>query len=277
MVRFRLVIAAMATCVVVACRSPNDTPITGNRIVGVRFVASERMPCLPCDMIVMVDSAEFHITETTGVGRIGPDSTWVVYTTFGGAGGYRGSGQALWRYDVKTGAKTQLMSEYFLVEQLELYAFKGGDPLLVVSMREPLQLVRHVAIIDPMRGEVFRAERSVIIGSDSVSFTITEWGAPVSWLADALNDSTGLPRATSTRTYRVMAGPLRQVALIKNELREWGQVIEFEDPVAGMDTMDLEEPGEGLHDPALDQRPPAPTPQQPPMSPIQIPGASRKP
>lgn len=275
MVRFRLVLAVTATYVAVACRSPNDTPITGNRIVGVRFAAGERMPCLPCDMIVRVDSAEFHITETTGVARISPDSTWVVYTSFGGAGGYRGSGQALWRYDVKTGAKTQLMSEYFLVEQLELYAFKGGYPLLVVSMREPLQLVRHVAIIDPMRGEVFRAERAAILGSDSVSFTVAEWGAPVSWLADALNDSTGLPRAAPWRTYRVMADPLRQMAVLKNEIREWGQPIEFEQPAAGSDTLDV--PGEGLQDPGLDPRRAAPTPQQPPTSPIQMPGASRKP
>ena len=269
MVRLRQILVLVLACVAGACSRVNDTPLTGNRIVGVRFAAGERMPCLPCDMIVMVDSLEFHITETTGVARIGPDSTWVVYTAFGGAGGYRGSGQALWRYDVRTGRKTQVMSEYYLVEQIELFPFKGGEPLLIISMREPLQLVRHVAIVDPMRGEVFRAEHSAITSSDSVSFTVTEWGAPVSWLKEALNDSTGLPRAAPLRTYRVMAAPLRQVAVLTNELREWGQTLEFEGPAVDVDTFSV--PGEGLENNE-------PSPMQPLRPPLQpAPGSPGQP
>ncbi len=221
-----------------ACKAINDTPQSGKKITSIRFAASERMPCTPCDLIVTLDdSISFHIKETTGVARINPESTWVVYTTFGGAGGYRGSGQALWRYDIKKAEKMEIMREYFLVEQLELLPVKDGDPLLLVSMREPMTLVRHVGIVDPMRGEVFRAERAAVTRNDSSGITVTEWGAPTSWQTEALNDSTGLPKAAPSRTRHINTAEFRQYAVLENAERVWGQSLEFQ---ATVDTFDVQ-------------------------------------
>ncbi len=239
MLRLRVLLTpALILFAAAACKAINDTPLSGKKITNVRFAASERMPCTPCDMILTVDDTiEFHVRETTGVSKLAPDSSWVAFTSFGGSGGYRGSGQALWRYDIKSAQKTEIMREYYLVEQLEMVRPKGGPPLLIVSMREPMTLVRHVGIVDPMRGEVFRAESSVITATDSTGFTVSEWGAPVSWQADALTDSTGLPRMAPIRTRRFSYAELGQLAVVKNDERVWGQQLEFE---ATRDTFDYE-------------------------------------
>ena len=230
MLRSRLIRTLALVALVAACRRASDLPLSGNKITGVRFAASERMPCIPCDIIIRVDSTEFHIRESTGIARVAADSTWLVFTTFGGSGGFRGAGQALWRYDVKTGNRTQVMSEYYLVEQIEILPGKRGDPLLIVSMREPLQLIRHLAIVDPFRGELFRAEQSAITATDTNAITITQWGAPTSWLVEALNDSTGLPQARPERIYRVPLDSVRKLAVLSLARRDWGQAVEFEVP-----------------------------------------------
>lgn len=222
---------------VLACKPYEDVPKTGHKITSVRFAASERMPCMPCDMILTADdTVTFHIKETTGVAQLAPDSTWVAFTTFGGSGGFRGSGQALWRFDIKKGDKTEIMREYYLVEELVPLPVRGGHPLLIASMREPLTLVRSVAIVDPMRGEVFRSERSVVMGSDSGGVTLREWAPPTSWLPEALDPETGLPKAAPIRTWKVDASQLRQFAVLTNEERVWGTQIEFQ---ATTDTFDV--------------------------------------
>ena len=239
MMRLRVVLTpVLILLAAVACKAINDTPLSGKKITNVRFAASERMPCTPCDMILTADdTTEFHVRETTGMHKLAPDSTWVIFTTFGGSGGYRGSGQALWRYDITKGQKSEIMREYYLVEQLELITAKGGTPFLIVSMREPMTLVRHVGVVDPLRGEVFRAESAVITATDSSGFTVSEWGPPVSWQIEALNDSTGLPRMPPMRTRRIAFAELRQLAVVKNDERVWGQSLEFE---ATRDTFDFE-------------------------------------
>ncbi|MBI3789670.1 MAG: hypothetical protein HY275_02195 [Gemmatimonadetes bacterium] len=249
--------------VLAACKAIDDTPRTGKKITKVRFAASERMPCMPCDMILTVDdTVSFHVRETTGLSQLAPDSSWVVFTSFGGAGGYRGSGQALWRYDIRKGEKTEIMREYYLVEQITPLPVKGGGPMLIVSMREPLTLIRHLAIVDPMRGEVFRAERSVVVGSDSAGVTIREWAPPASWLAEALDDSTGLPKAAPVRTWRLSPTELRQFAVLTNEERVWGQQLEFQ---ATTDTFDTQ----GMA--PAPSMPVAPEANQAPMQPGQRP------
>lgn len=227
--RLRTSLTVVALLLVAACKAINDAPGSGHKITRIRFAASERMPCMPCDMIVSADdTAEFHVRETTGVARLAPDSTWVVFTAFGGAGGYRGSGQALFRYDIKTAQKTEIMREYYLIEQIELYPVAGSGPWLIISMREPMNLVRHLAVVDPMRGEIFRSERSVVQAMDSLGIVVREWGPPASWAQVALDDSTGLPKAPPVRTYRVPLGQLKQYAVLSNPERIWGQTLEFQ-------------------------------------------------
>ena len=236
-------VAVLALWGALACTSNSEIPLTGKRLTSVRFAASERMPCAPCDMILVADdSVRFHIKETTGNALIGPDSIWVVYTTFGGAGGYRGSGQALWRFNIRTAVNTEIMREYYLVEQLSILKVPGGVPMVLVSMREPMSLVRHFAIVDPDRGEVFRAERSVVTQSDTGGLTITEWGAPTNWGVEALSDSTGLPKAPPVRKWRLNLAQLRQFAVLTNQERIWGTSIQFAPSIDSSTKAAAEEP-----------------------------------
>jgi hypothetical protein len=104
-------------------------------------------------------------------------------------------------------------------------------------MREPLTLVRHLAIVDPMRGEIFRAERTVVLQSDLEGITLAEWGPPVSWLEKALNDSTGLPRAAPLRTWRMSLAQFRTLAVLTNEERQWGAPLQFA-PAVDLDSLE---------------------------------------
>lgn len=73
-----------------------------------------------------------------------------------GAGGYENEGQSLTVIDMSTGTRRRVLADYFPIVRVELLEVSGRRALLV-HMRDGGQGGLHVSVVDPKRGQVFRA------------------------------------------------------------------------------------------------------------------------
>lgn len=79
----------------------------------------------------------------------------VVYSSSDGAGGFENEGQSLYLYDVRTGTRKRILSEYFAVDQIEEVVTSTKRRALLVDMVDGGLGASYVAVVDPRRGEVF--------------------------------------------------------------------------------------------------------------------------
>ncbi len=100
------------------------------------------------DTLVVSDSA--YRVWKLGTGSL------VAVSGLDGAGGYENEGQSLTVIDVATGARRRVLSDYFTIVKVELLE-SGGRRALLVHMRDGGQGGLHVSVVDPKRGQVFRA------------------------------------------------------------------------------------------------------------------------
>ncbi|HEU4714998.1 MAG TPA: hypothetical protein VFS76_25850 [Pyrinomonadaceae bacterium] len=79
----------------------------------------------------------------------------VVYSASDGAGGFENEGQSLYLYDVRTGTRKRILSEYFAVDQIKEVVTSTKKRVLLVDMVDGGLGASYVAVVDPRRGEVF--------------------------------------------------------------------------------------------------------------------------
>ncbi|HKR21309.1 MAG TPA: hypothetical protein VJS17_01895 [Pyrinomonadaceae bacterium] len=79
----------------------------------------------------------------------------VVYSASDGAGGFENEGQSLYLYDVRTGTRKRILSEYVAVDQIEEVTTSTKKRVLLVDMVDGGLGASYVAVVDPRRGEVF--------------------------------------------------------------------------------------------------------------------------
>ena len=100
------------------------------------------------DTVVVSDSA-------VRAWRLGGTSL-VAVSGLDGAGGYENEGQSLTVIDVATGTRRRVVADYFPIVRVELVE-SGAHRALLVHMRDGGQGSLHVSVVDPTRGQVFRA------------------------------------------------------------------------------------------------------------------------
>jgi hypothetical protein len=100
------------------------------------------------DTLVVSDSA-------VRAWRLG-DGQWVAVSGLDGAGGYENEGQSLTLIDVEAGTRRRVVSDYFAIIGVTLVEDAGRRALLV-RMRDGGTGSLHMTVVDPDRGQVFRA------------------------------------------------------------------------------------------------------------------------
>ncbi len=100
------------------------------------------------DTVIVSDSA--YRVWKLGAGSL------VAVSGLDGAGGYENEGQALTVIDVATGSRRRVLADYFTIVKVDLLE-SGGRRALLVHMRDGGQGGLHVSVVDPNRGQVFRA------------------------------------------------------------------------------------------------------------------------
>ena len=87
----------------------------------------------------------------------------VLYSGRDGAGGYENEGQSLHLYEVSTGKRRKILSEYFAITGVEEVKASSGKTALLVKMIDGGLGASHLAVVDPERGEVFSAGGAEVV------------------------------------------------------------------------------------------------------------------
>jgi len=77
-----------------------------------------------------------------------------------GAGGYENEGQSLTAVDLTSGNRRVVVADYFAIVRVELVS-AGATSALLVHMRDGGAGSVHVTVVDPQRGQVFRATNAL--------------------------------------------------------------------------------------------------------------------
>ena len=104
------------------------------------------------DTVVVSDSAVR--AWTLGDGRL------VAVSGLDGAGGYENEGQSLTVIDLVTGRRRRVVADYFAIISVQLVA-DGAAEAVLVQMRDGGLGSLHVTVVDPARGQVFRATNAL--------------------------------------------------------------------------------------------------------------------
>ena len=100
------------------------------------------------------------------------DGMTVAYAARDGAGGFENQGQALYLYDLRTNRRRKILSETFLIDGVQEAKTSAGKKALLVDMHDGGLGADHVAVADPLRGEVLRVERARIIRVEGDSIEV---------------------------------------------------------------------------------------------------------
>jgi hypothetical protein len=106
-------------------------------------------------LLVTIDGVEKRITEQSQQAWILDGGRYVVYTGSDGAGGFENEGQSLRLYDVCTEDRKRILSEYFMIDTVEEVMTTKSKRALLVHMVDGGLGASYVAVVDPLRGEVF--------------------------------------------------------------------------------------------------------------------------
>lgn len=106
-------------------------------------------------LFVTIDGAEKRITEQAQQAWILNGGSYVVYTGSEGAGGFEDEGQSLDLYDVRTGKHKRILAEYFMIDKVDEVITSKNKRALLVHMVDGGLGASYVAVVDPLRGEVF--------------------------------------------------------------------------------------------------------------------------
>src|SRR5687768_5687558 len=106
-------------------------------------------------LFVTIAGREKKVTDEAQQAWIINGGRHVVYSSSEGAGGFENEGQSLHLYDVDTGNHKRIMSEYFMVEMVKEVITSNKKRALLVTMEDGGLGASYVAVIDPLRGEVF--------------------------------------------------------------------------------------------------------------------------
>lgn len=106
-------------------------------------------------LFVTIDGTEKKIAEQAQQAWIFNGGRNVIYSSSDGAGGYENEGQSLHLYDVRTGKQKRIMSEYFMVEKVTEVVTSRKKRALLVELEDGGLGASYIAVVDPLRGEVF--------------------------------------------------------------------------------------------------------------------------
>ena len=110
--------------------------------------------------IVTLTSGDTLVVTDSAVRVWALGGSMVAVSGLDGAGGFENEGQSLTVIDVATGTRRRVISDYFPIVRVERAPSPGRSPLLV-HMRDGGRGSLHVTVVDPRRGQVFRASNAL--------------------------------------------------------------------------------------------------------------------
>ncbi|PWT94910.1 MAG: hypothetical protein C5B55_01980 [Blastocatellia bacterium] len=112
----------------------------------------------------------------------------VVYSAPDGAGGFENEGQSLYIYDTRTRKRKKILFEYYGVLNVEEVVTSQKKTALLVTMGDGGLGANYIAVVDPLRGEVFFRRFARILSHTNDEMTLGFYKEQ-DW--DQLNDNGG--------------------------------------------------------------------------------------
>ena len=106
-------------------------------------------------LFVTIAGTEQKVTDQAQQAWIINGGRHVVYSSNEGAGGYENEGQSLHLYDVDRRNHKRIMSEYFMVQRVREVITSNKKRALLITMEDGGLGASYLAVVDPLRGEVF--------------------------------------------------------------------------------------------------------------------------
>jgi hypothetical protein len=186
---------------------------------SIAFMPDSLGRCFPCAMEIDTDSGPLRVDSTAGVGLIlqSAAGAQVAYSAIDGAGGYENEGQSLWIVDVATKQRRAVMREYTQVREISELRLPDGHGLLVVRLEDGGAGMSHIAMVDPLRGQVARMPRSLVAKVDGDTIELHAWDGEAPWTEPGARDTlTGLLKAPPARITRLSISELVARPVMEN-------------------------------------------------------------
>ena len=106
-------------------------------------------------LYITVNGRERNISNQALQAWIIDDGKSVAYSWTDGAGGFENEGQSLRLYDVGTGTRRKILSEYMAIVALTPIRLTTGELALLIKMGDGGLGGSYFAVVNPKRGEVF--------------------------------------------------------------------------------------------------------------------------
>ena len=151
--RIEITIATAALLIVSAVYQPADAQTLEPRATKVRVAI--RDTDIYGALFVTIAGTEQKVTDQAQQAWIINGGRHVVYSSNEGAGGYENEGQSLHLYDVDTRNHKRIMSEYFMVQGVREVVTSNKIRALPITMEDGGLGASYLAVVDPLRGEVF--------------------------------------------------------------------------------------------------------------------------
>lgn len=148
---------------------------------------------------ITVGGKERRIAERASMAWMIREGREIVYSSDGGSGGFEGEGQTLHIYNVKTRETREVLSHYYMIDEVKEAKLNTGSTALLVAMSDGGAGNPYFAVVDPKRGEVYfqRLAKLAEIKGDSVTLNIYRHGA---WHRSypPIDEPDPTPRSTKT-------------------------------------------------------------------------------
>jgi len=151
--RIELMIGTAALLIVSAVYQPANAQTFEPRATKVRVAI--RDTDVYGALFVTIAGTEQKVTDQAQQAWIINGGRHVVYSSNEGAGGYENEGQSLHLYDVDTRNHKRIMSEYFMVQRVKEVITSNKKRVLLITMEDGGLGASYLAVVDPLRGEVF--------------------------------------------------------------------------------------------------------------------------
>jgi len=151
--RIEIMIVTAALLIVSAVYQPANAQTLEPRATKVRVAI--RDTDIYGALFVTIAGTEQKVTDQAQQAWIINGGRHVVYSSNEGAGGYENEGQSLHLYDVDTRNHKRIMSEYFMVQRVKEVITGNNKRALLITMEDGGLGASYLAVVDPLRGEVF--------------------------------------------------------------------------------------------------------------------------
>jgi peptidoglycan hydrolase-like protein with peptidoglycan-binding domain len=118
----------------------------------------------PKPLVARIGGKDVKLADDALMAKIAGNGRYLAWTNPKGSGGYENEGQGLMVFDARTGKTAQVMSEYYMADDIVPTELPDGRTALLVPLSDGGLGLKRLAFVDPTRGVTAYIEGAEIVG-----------------------------------------------------------------------------------------------------------------